>query len=544
MQRPQRKERYWSKRAPEGASYDVIVIGSGIGGMTTAALLAKLGKKVLVLEQHYVPGGYTHVFRRKGYEWDVGVHIVGEMTDRSMTGRLLKNLTDGSLEWKAVGPVYDRFYFPDGVVVDFPDNPTTFEQNLREAFPEQGDAIEAYLDLTRATVKSMRGYFLGNALPGRLGAMLGGWVSKEARSHLTRTAEEVLTEVIEDPHLRAVVTAQWGYHGTPPSESSWGLQAMVARHFLWGAHYPVGGASEIARGLLRTVAEAGGWTRIVADVSEIIVEKGRAVGVRMADGEEIRAPRIVSAAGAWNTVTHLLPEPHRDADWAARISQHPPGPAHLCLYIGFKGDVEAAGGTRCCQWFYDTWDHDDGIWRPDPDSDEMPRPNVLFTSYPSLKDPEHDPGPEQRHTGEIVTFVPWDTFQRWKDTPWRNRGDDYVEFKQRMTDAILAVLYENHPELEGLVDYVELSTPLSTELFCRPYRGSIYGLAGVPQRYDDPWLRPRSPVPGLFLSGSDVASCGIVGAMMGGAICAVAMEPLKAVGYLRHVVSPHKGPTT
>src|SRR4029079_794117 len=104
---------------PDG-HWDYVVIGSGMGGMTTAALLAKLGRRVLVLEQHYAPGGFTHVFKRPGYHWDVGVHAVGEVTEHSMTGRILRALTDGKLEWTSLGSVYDQFNFPDGFSIDFP----------------------------------------------------------------------------------------------------------------------------------------------------------------------------------------------------------------------------------------------------------------------------------------------------------------------------------------------------------------------------------------------------------------------------------------
>ncbi len=99
----------YKKQPPEG-DYDAIIIGSGVGGLATAALLAKHGgKRVLVLERHYMPGGFTHVFRRRGYEWDVGVHYIGGVGDRrSATRRLFDHITDGSLEWAPMGEVYDR----------------------------------------------------------------------------------------------------------------------------------------------------------------------------------------------------------------------------------------------------------------------------------------------------------------------------------------------------------------------------------------------------------------------------------------------------
>jgi all-trans-retinol 13,14-reductase len=529
-----RTPRPWSKRVPDdrGGPYDAIVIGSGIGGMTTAALLAHLGQRVLVLEQHYVPGGYTHAFRRNGYSWDVGVHLVGEVSPRALPGKVLGALTRGALTWEPIGATYDAFSFPDGFSIAFPDQPGAFAETLKAAFPHESDAIDAYMAETRATVKSMRGWYLQQALPPRLGAMLGAVVSRGARAAQQATVAEVTGRLFRDPRLRAVVNAQWGYHGSPPSEGSWALQALVVRHFQHGAYYPVGGSQRIAPALLQPVADAGGWTRICADVDQILVEDGRAVGVRMADGEEIRAARVVSAAGAWTTATRLLPPALRDDTWARAVAQHPPSAAHVALYLGFRGDIAAHGATRYSQWTYQTWDHERALWDVSPDA-PVGTPPVLFTSFPSLKDPAHDPGPEQRHTAEIVTFVPWDAFQRWHGTPWRKRGADYEAFKQRMTDAMLEVIFAQHPGLRPLLDHAELSTPLSTELFARPYRGSIYGLAGTPERYADRWLRPRSPVPGLFLSGSDVASCGVVGAMVGGLLCGLSMEPWRGVRWLR-----------
>ena len=108
-----RKERFWSKKRPEEI-YDAIVIGSGMGGMTTAAMLSKLGKKVLVLEQHYVPGGFTHTFRRKGYEWDVGVHYIGGVgSPETSTYKLFDHVTGGALRWVTMGDVYDRIAIGD-----------------------------------------------------------------------------------------------------------------------------------------------------------------------------------------------------------------------------------------------------------------------------------------------------------------------------------------------------------------------------------------------------------------------------------------------
>lgn len=526
----------WSKHLPDDAdrpgAYDAVVIGSGMGGMTAAALLAKLGKRVIVLEQHYVAGGFTHAFRRPGYEWDVGVHAVGEVTEHTLTGRLLAKLTDGRLKWASLGDSYDEFTYPDGLQIAFPNSPAQFRENLIDAFPREQKAIDEYLHLVRAVSGTMRNYYLSRLAPRVASPLLDRTLARPAQRWLETHTKEVVDDLTDDPRLRAVFTAQWGYYGSVPSRSSFAMQALVVKHFLHGAYYPVGGSKRIAIELLQTVADAGGWTTIRADAERILVEDGRAVGVRLQGGREVRAKQVISAAGVRSTVERLLPpDIARDA-WANSVARLEPSPAHVCLYLGFEGDVRAAGATAANQWFYETYDMEVDAWDVGPDGPRGEAP-VLYCSFPSLKDPEHDPGPEQRHTGEVVTFVPWDVFAPFTEARWHKRGPTYEALKDKLQAALLAQFERHMPKLAPLIRYAELSTPASTDHFVRPVHGAIYGLEPTPTRFRNAWLRPRAPLPGLYFAGSEVATVGVIGAMMGGVLGAAAAEPLRVIDYVR-----------
>ncbi|MCB9544922.1 MAG: NAD(P)/FAD-dependent oxidoreductase [Myxococcales bacterium] len=529
-------EEPWNKggQPPPAGGYDDIVIGSGMGGMTSAAMLAAMGRKVLVLEQHYTAGGFTHMFKRKRWTWDVGVHAVGEVTGHTLTGRLLSHLTHGRLEWASLGPVYDTFQWPGDFHIDFPDNPRQFRENLVQAFPGGVAAIDAYLRAVKEVSGSMRAFYQARALPRGFDFVAERVLARKAHGWFSQRTADVLASFTDDPRLRALFAAQWGYYGSPPSRSSFAIQALVTRHFMRGGYYPVGGAKMIAHHLLGRVAEAGGWTRIRADVEAILVEGGAAVGVRLADGEVIRARRVFSAVGVAATLRRLLPPEIGQAPWARSITDLRPAPAHVCLYVGFKGDIRAAGASAANQWFYETWDPEDEVWDVHPARD-VPRAPCLYVSFPSLKDPTHDPGPDQLHTGEIVTFAPWDAFAPWQDARWRRRGDDYEAFKAKLTERLLDQFLAYRPELRAMVAYTELSTPISTDHFVRPVRGSIYGIEPTPERFANRALRPRSPVKNLYFSGSEVATVGVIGAMMGGVSAVMAAEPRKTMAMMKGV---------
>jgi all-trans-retinol 13,14-reductase len=525
--------RPWSRTAPDGP-WDALVIGSGMGGMACGALLADFGKRVLILEQHYVPGGMTHVFQRQGYTWDVGVHAVGEVSSDGRFGQLVQRLGRGRVEWVSLGPVCDEFHYPDGRQIDVADSPEKMARNLREAFPDQRESIDRYLGRVRAVAAAMQDHFLGRAFGRRLSTPPGNGMGGLGIDHwIHQRTSDVLRSLTASDELIAVLSAQWGYYGADPMESSFAVHALVVDHFLNGGFYPRGGAAAIARGLLGTVAEAGGWTRVGASVAGLLRDdRGAVTGVRLDDGEEIHAPRVVSAIGGRATVHQLLDDDDRRAEWAGSIASLAPSPAYLCLYIGLEGDIRQAGASAANRWFFETWRHDLDQWHIDAIPDPIP---ILYTSFPSLKDPDHDPGPRQRHTAEVVTFVDHDDFVPYTGDGWRRRSEGYEEIKEQLTRRLLDQLLKHMPGLESMIRYVELSTPVSTTHFTRATGGAIYGLKPTPARFENPWLRPRTPIEGLYLSGVDVASVGVMGAFIGGVLTAVSMEPVKAMRLFREL---------
>lgn len=504
--------------------WDVIVIGSGMGGMTAAALLARhAGKRVLVLERHYTAGGYTHVFHRPGYEWDVGVHYIGEVHQANSALRAaFDHLTDGRLQWAAMPDVYDRVLM-GGREYDFVSGKERFRDKLVSYFPQESDAIDRYLHAVQSCERRSNAYFADKAIPAAASYVAGAMLRAPFLRWAQRTTADVLSEFTSNRELIGVLTAQWGNYGLPPGQSSFGVHAIIANHYLNGAAYPVGGAASIAASILPTIEGAGGRLVIDAEVSEIVLDgRGAACGVRMKDGRELRATMVISDTGAVNTFNALLP-PQVSAVDAARkeLKRVAPSMAYLTLYVGLKETARELRLNGTNLWIHASSDHDADLRRfyADPTG---PSP-LLFISFPSAKDPsfeQHYPG---RSTIEVVAPASFEWFARWSDSRWKHRGKEYDELKARLTERLRGELERHVPAVRGKIDCCELSTPLSTRHFTNYKNGEAYGIAATPERFRLRCLRSQTPVRNLYLTGQDVALLGVAGAMAGGILTASAV---------------------
>ncbi|MGB9374420.1 MAG: NAD(P)/FAD-dependent oxidoreductase [Jiangellales bacterium] len=502
--------------------YDVIVVGSGLGGLSTAALLSKAGKKVLVLERHYTAGGFTHSYRRRGFEWDVGVHYVGEVHNpASRLRRIFDAITDSQLQWARMDDTYDRVVIHDDSY-DFVAGAAAFRDELARSFPHARAEIDEYLRHIRAASASLPAHFGPRYLPGPLRRVVGGVAARVGTDYFSRTTRSVMSDIVSDPRLAAVLTGQWGDYGLPPGQSSFAMHAIVAQHYLGGASFPVGGASQIARTIVPTIERGGGSVVVNAEVDQIVVAKNRAVGVRLSNGHEIRADRVVSDVGLRTTFGRLVPpEAGTRSTMPAQVAGLRPAAAHVGLYVGLHGTTADLGLSQTNLWLYPSDDHDANVatYLSAPSTD-LP---LSYLSFPSAKDPSWSSRYPGRSTIDVITLAPHEWFATWKDEPWRRRGAQYDELKAQFAERMLDDVYAHVPKARGNVAYHELSTPLSTTEFAGYRTGEIYGIEHSPQRFAQTWIKPSTPIGGLYLTGQDVLFCGVGSALMSGVVTAASV---------------------
>jgi all-trans-retinol 13,14-reductase len=508
-------------KPPHSDAFDVIVIGSGMGGMTTAAALARFDHKVLLLEQAQTIGGLTHSFTRNGFTWDVGLHYCGTFGSNQFAGRILDWLSGGTIEFRSIGTVYDTLHFPDDVEIAVGRPAEAYKRELKDRYPDNAAEVDAYFEALLAAEEAGQMAGAERAMPDLFRSAYHWWNRRKIERWCGRTTREVIDELITDPQLAAILSAQWGTYGGIPEEASFAVHAIIMGHYLEGAGYPVGGAAAIAKGLVPVIEASGGDARAGTAVSELVIEDGKAVGVRTSTGQEFRAGSIVSAMGAGETVKHLLPDDLRQGDWAREISTFKPSVCHFEVYIGFEGDIAKYGATRASHWFHETWGSNDGIWSGAADDPIQ----TIFVSFPSLKDPEHDPGPANRHTGDLMVLADWSAVAEFADGGATERPGEWAALKERIEAQMLAFFTRKFPTLAPLITYHELGTPLATAAFTGHNEGGFYGIETTPRRMLSEAFNARTPIPGLFLSGQDVMCPGIAGALAGGMFGAAAIDP-------------------
>jgi all-trans-retinol 13,14-reductase len=515
--------RYRPKRlAPK---YDAVVIGSGMGGLTTAALLSELGWKVCVLEQHYTAGGYTHSYNRGDYEWDVGVHYIGDVGTQTRTRRMFDFLSDGKLQWAPMDAEYDRFFIGDKIFSAVAGK-QAFRDNLVANFPEEEQAIDRYMKLLAEVSTALSAHSMGRVLKPWQRAIGSPFLKLRTPSYMYRNTYEVLSELTDNQDLIAVLCGQWGDMGLPPKKSAFMTHAMIARHYLYGGYYPIGGSWHIAESIIPKIQQTGGEVFTYARVKQILVEDGSVSGVEMEDGHHIDCSCVISSAGIDNTFNYLLPnDVVKTSGYEQLLPQVQPSIAHLGIYIGLKETAEQLGLPKTNFWIYPSNDYDAALEEFLQDKD-APFP-VVYISFPSAKDPDY----LNRHPGtatiEIVAPAPYEWFAKWQGTTWGKRGEEYEAFKADLGERLMQYLYDKLPQLQGKVDYYEVSTPLSTEWFSGYRRGELYGLNHNAQRLRQKWLGPRTRIPGLWLTGQDVLTCGVTGAMMAGMLTTMAMVGMR-----------------
>ena len=494
-------------------NYDAIIIGAGIGGLACAASLSLIGKKVLLLEQHRICGGYLQNYRRKHWNWDVGLHYMTDMAPGNPYRRLLDHLTRNRITFTRLPLQFQKLIFGD---FDYTvlNNSQQMKQQLQNDFRSQQSEIDTYWEYMERISANLRYYLACKRYSPTVAQLLLPLFSLKYSRFKNKTHQEVLDELFTDPRLKKILSFTWPTLGSPPDESSFIIHALSQDHIFNGTYYPNGGGKFLIESFLSTILENGGEILMKTRVNQICVSNKRAAGIVCNQDQFIAADQVVSAIGIPETVNRLLSPDAVPKTLKKSIARHRLSFSCILLAVGLQGDISK---LKIDHGSYRIFSDNMFKLANDPSIEQWDPPSV-FISLPSQHKNAHKD--TNHHTLHIITNINYDFFARWENSQLGQRGPEYTALKEKITADLLGILEKTIPGIRKFIAFTDLSTPLTNEHYVHRENGAIYGLQLTPQRMFDMNLVPKTKIKGLYFSGADIFAHGIVQGIASGILTA------------------------
>lgn len=498
------------------AAYDTIIIGSGAGGLAAALCLARAGQKVLVLEQHYVPGGWCHSFFLNGHRFSPGVHYIGMLDKGKATSNLYEALgIANDLVFFRMNPAAYEHCWIGNERIDLPAGLDNLAGSLTRRFPHEKKGLKKYLKLVRDVndqlqlIPKMHGFWDNITIPFRT-AQLGKYGLFSLR--------KVIDWHIKDPLLKGVLNVQCGDHGLPPGQASFPFHCAVMGHYLDGGFYPSGGGAAIVKAMTSAIKKHGGEIRTGAAVQRILTEpdqkKTRAIGVELASGEQLFAKQILSNADPEKTY-QLVGHEHIGPKLQAKLAKTSYSVTSLMLFLIVDMDVRQAGLDSGNIWMLRNADIDQVFTQMKAEDilaeEEFP---ALFISCTTIKDPASFNG--RYHSIEVVTFIDYKAFEQFDQSGGDYHSSTYLQYKERITQKLLNSLEKTVPGVRNHIVQMELGTPMTNEFYVNATKGNVYGTEKNFWQTGPFAYGNKSEIEGLYLCGASILSHGVAGATYSG----------------------------
>lgn len=507
------RDGFSKKKIPKDIDY--IIIGSGISGLTTAGLLSRVGKKVLVLEQHYIAGGATHCFEDKGWEFDTGIHYIGNIKSRDKVLNLIMNK---SVEWIPLGHDNDLIY--DNIIIDenrysFRPGKDNLVNYLCSLFPKEEDNIKKYINLVQRVAKMELFFILKIVKPFWLVKVINYFFCKEFRYYSGKSEYEVLSQYFKDERLKYVLSGLSIDGGPPPTEQSFFIHAGILNHFIEGGYYPKGGPSVFAKNIIPTIEKSGGRVLVKAPVDKIIIDNEKAIGVTV-KGLNIYAKNIVSSVGIKNTYLKLLKEYKLYNTYFNDIIENVPSNlSYNFLFVGLDGNSKDLGlnSSNIYTWNETSFDNAVKKYYEDPFKNIPP----IFIASSSAKDKEWEKKYPNKSTVCVISWSNVDLFNT-QNMPRKRKDSKYKEDKEKIEKILWKSLFKYFPKCKDKVLFSSTSTSETVKYYLGSYNGECYGLDAITKRFSYLKLRPETNVENLYLTGQDITASGFGSAITSGVL--------------------------
>lgn len=493
--------------------YDAIVIGSGVGGLATAIALGENGFKVLVVEQHEVPGGWSHSFTLEGQRFSPGVHYVGQLGEGQTANEMYSKLgIANDIVFFRMNPNGFEHCHVGNEKFDIPEGLENMIAAFQKRFPEEKKNIDKYLRLVNTVSYQLQ---LMTTFKTFFEKITAPFKTKYVGKFGLFSLKRVIGWHLKDPYLKAFLNIQCGDHGLPPSRAAFPVHSAVMEHYMNGGYYPHGGGGGIVKGMTNAVKRHGGKILLNTSVNKIVMnDRNEAVGVQIDGGKVIKANCIVSNTDPHKTYKELVGEKYLSKKLLKKLGNTKYSVTSFILFLTLKIDLTDKNIDSGNYWMMKNEDidrHYSELIKEDVTKGES-FPGV-FLSCTTLKDPASYNG--VHHNFEVVTYVDYNCvkdFSHLKDY----KTEAYLAFKEKVKNKLLNNVEELIPGAKDCIEIAELGTPLTNEYYINSTDGNVYGTEKTLRNVGPLSFKNKSEIKNLYLAGASTLSHGVSGATSSG----------------------------
>lgn len=484
----------------------VVIIGSGLGGLSCAYILQKNGYDVTVLEQGLQIGGCLQCFTRKGAKFETGMHFIGSAAEGQTMNLMLKYFGLGNLPLSELDRKAYNTVCLEGQEFCFANGREEFVEQMAGYFPGQKDALQRYVGVIDQIAAA---------------SSLSNLTSEQRditanTEYQTRSMNDVLDQIFGDSPIKNVLAGDLPLYSGQKDKTPFSLHAFIMDFYNRSSYRIAGGSDAIASSLAKSIEDMGGRVLSGRKAVKIHCDQSKATGVETEQQELFPADYVISTIHP-NRLLEMLDTKLIRPAFRTRINSIPQTAAGFAVYVKFKENSMPYMNTNYYAYRQDNpWDCENYT------SQDWPKAMLYMHMC-------HKDKAEWAQSGVILSYMSMEDVAKWKGTPIGRRGDDYKEFKRLHAERLMAELERHRPGFLAAVDSYYTSTPLTYQDYTGTEGGSMYGVAKDINLGPAGRVPYRTKIPNLLLAGQNVNSHGIMGVIVGTIVTCSELVPAETI---------------